>query len=428
MSQIQIPIPDFYKRLPSWGEEALTDFDNNPDAQNFLYVVHRRGRKTTIALNLELREAASHKKDTYAHIFPTFKQAKAVLWRDPKMLKTYMPGEILAKPFNETELVAEFTSGSVLQIGGADQPDRWRGMGCKGWVLDEFATMKTANMMREEIIQPIIQENHGWVMYLYTPKGRNVGWEYLEKAKRLKWIHKVIRADKSGVFTAQDLIEAKENMPEHLFQQEMMCEFLISGGGVIKRINEAIAGILQPALAGHRYVMGVDLGRKVDWTVLTVIDCDTRQVVGFERFQKIDWSFQKEKIAAMAKRYNNAFIIIDSTGVGDPIEQDLEHMNLGVRGYKFTETSKKQLVEKLILAIEDRRITYPRIPEMLEELEAFDIDEKGHYGAPIGFHDDCVISLGLGVEGLGAEIYSPEQETEGLYQTFEERFSKKVNA
>jgi len=170
--------------------------------------------------------------------------------------------------------------------------------------------------------------------------------------------------------------------------------------------------------------MGVDLGKKVDWTVLTVLDRDTRHVVAFERFQKFDWSFQKEKIARLSKEYGNPLIIMDSTGLGDVVEDDLTRLGLSIRGYTFTGKSKRQLIEKLILTIEDRRVTFPDIPELVNELRDFDIDERGRYGAPVGLHDDCVISLALGIEGLGAEVYSSGGE-EYEYQTFSERFGTK---
>jgi len=76
-------------------------------------------------------------------------------------------------------------------------------------------------------------------------------------------------------------------------------------------------------------------------------------------------------------------------------------MGLAVDDYKYTNKSKTQLIEKLSIFIEQKRIFYPPIPELLDELESFGyhLTPSGNYkyGAPEGMHDDCVNSLALAV-------------------------------
>ncbi len=419
---MKIPVKEFTDKITPHQWEVLRHIDTHPEIKHRILIWHRRARKTTLGVNILLRACVKTQNKTYAYISPSARQSKAIIWRDPMMLRRYMPDEILKKPFNETELVGNFVTGSVLGIGGADDPDRWRGQSCYGWVLDEFAMMRNGKMLYEEIIYPIIRENGGWVIFSYTPKGRGVGYEYYQKAQDNKnWKHWLLPVTESGILTDEQIEEARQEMPEHLFNQEMMCEFLLSGGGVINRIDEAITGQLEPYVEGKRYVMGVDLGKKVDWTVLCVLDRDARHLVAFERFQKFDWGFQKEKIARLSKEYGNPLIVMDSTGLGSPIEDDLTRMGLSVRGFQSTEKSKKHLIEKLILTIEDRRVTFPDIPELVNELRDFDIDERSRYGAIQGMHDDCVFSLALAIEGLGAEIYGSGMEDDD-YQNFSQRF------
>jgi hypothetical protein len=111
----------------------------------------------------------------------------------------------------------------------------------------------------------------------------------------------------------------------------------------------------------------------------------------------------KRRAAAALRRYNRAPVWVDSTGVGDPILEDLMRMGVSCRGYKFTGESKAALVENLILAVDERRVTIPPIQELIDELvifEAKNLPGGGvSYGAPGGYHDDCVISLALAVWG-----------------------------
>jgi hypothetical protein len=94
----------------------------------------------------------------------------------------------------------------------------------------------------------------------------------------------------------------------------------------------------------------------------------------------------------------DAYTIIDSTGLGDPILDDLAP-DIRVSGYKFTNISKRQLIEALIVSVERAEISFPEIPELLNEMSifAFEQGETGtiRYNAPEGMHDDIVISLAL---------------------------------
>ena len=109
-----------------------------------------------------------------------------------------------------------------------------------------------------------------------------------------------------------------------------------------------------------------------------------------------------------AKRYNNAKIIIDSAGVGDPILDDLRKANLRVTGFSKWTTEKDILVNDLALAIQEKKITYPEIPEMINELNIFTYEitpsRYTKYHAPEGYHDDIVMALCLAYRGLSRKI------------------------
>ena len=94
-------------------------------------------------------------------------------------------------------------------------------------------------------------------------------------------------------------------------------------------------------------------------------------------------------------------VLMDSTGVGDPLLEQIKRMGVAVEGYEFTATSKQQLVEHLSVQIEQEAISFPPIKEIIHELEIFqyEITRAGNirYSAPQGYHDDCVMSLALAV-------------------------------
>ena len=77
----------------------------------------------------------------------------------------------------------------------------------------------------------------------------------------------------------------------------------------------------------------------------------------------------------------------------------MQREDIEIHGYKFTNESKQNLITSLQVAFEKKEISYPEIPILLDELEAFEyemlVSGKFRYSAPEGYHDDCVIALAL---------------------------------
>ena len=100
------------------------------------------------------------------------------------------------------------------------------------------------------------------------------------------------------------------------------------------------------------------------------------------------------------KMLANVPMKIDSTGVGDPIVEELQLFRGNISGFKFNQTSKQQLMEGLALSIQQRKIAFPEgvITDELENF-VFEYTKSGvKYSAPSGFHDDCVCALALAVD------------------------------
>ena len=98
---------------------------------------------------------------------------------------------------------------------------------------------------------------------------------------------------------------------------------------------------------------------------MTVVDETTRHVVAFDRFNQIDYTFQLLRLSNLAQKYQAA-IIMDSTGVGDPLFEQVRKLGYAVEGFNFTNTSQQQLVEHLAVLLEQQRITFPNIPELIK--------------------------------------------------------------
>jgi phage FluMu gp28-like protein len=201
-------------------------------------------------------------------------------------------------------------------------------------------------------------------------------------------------------------------LPRDIFQQEYEAVFLSDAASVFRNIRTCIADTYEEPRPGHRYVMGLDLAKFGDFTVITIVDRDSHRVVFWDRFTKLPYTLQKERILNVARKYH-CLVVIDAMNVGAAMADELRAEGLSVQDFKATGTiskdidkqgSKEKMVEKLSLFFEQRNVIIPPEEVLIDELESFSyhLTPSGNlvYGAPEGFHDDCVTSLGLALMPL----------------------------
>ena len=318
------------------------------------------------------------------------------------MLFRVLPASLITKT-NEQELVVYLKNGSIMQLKGADEPDALRGAGPVGVVFDEFAKVKFDAW---GVVEPILRANDGWAWFIGTPKGKNHLHQFYLRGQleHPEWKSWLLKASNSGVINAQQLQESRKTMTQADFNQEWECEFLEGIGAIFRGVRDIATAEAQKPMDGHNYVIGIDLAKVNDYTVLTVYDRSTNSQVYQDRFNTIEWPFQKKRIKGISDHYLHALCVIDATGLGDPIADDLARSGVPVEPFKITEQSKKDLIEKLSIWIEQKTLKILNIEETLNEFDNFnyEIGESGKikYGAPQGFNDDIVIAHALAVWSL----------------------------
>ncbi len=387
-----------------------------------MIVWHRKAHKTTLAIN-ELHRWASAVRGTYWYVAPFYNQAKKIVWQDPEMMPKYINPEIWEKR-NNSELYITYPNGSVLYVMGADKPDSLRGPNPRGVILDEYGDMKPE--IWAGIIQPIMTANpDAWCWFMGTPKGKNDFYQkYIMAGENPNWMRSLLKASDSGIISQEALKEAKKTTTEAFYKQEYECDFLDNASAVFRRVrNNLWDGNLEPQYY-HSYQLGIDLAKYDDWTVITPVDKNTFKVGNQDRFNKIDWNLQVSRIEANAYKFYHPILKVDSTGVGDPICETLVNKGLNVdpvEGIKFTELSRKQLLENLAILLEHDKIKIPNNETLLNELESFSYklteNKRIKMEVPEGMHDDCVMSLALAVWGLSEPLGEPKNENMGMYAT-----------
>ena len=397
-----------------WQNEVIRD-----PRLNKVLVIHRRAGKTAVAVNALIRAAywPGNEGKIFHYVFPQKSQAKEAVWKDPHMLFSYLPEELIEKK-NEVELTIYLKNKSQIYLKGADDPDAMRGTNPFGVILDEYAQMKIE--VYNEIYRPILDANGGWIWFVGTPKGKNDFYNKFRFAQDHpeKWQTLILKASDSNIIPSPELQAAREQLPMQTFNQEYEVEFIDGAGTVFRRIAENMKAKFKEPERGVEYKIGLDLAKYEDFTVITVVDRSTFEVVHIDRFNQIDYNLQKARIEAVARRYNNAPITIDRSSIGDPIAEDLRRTGLIVNDFTFTNESKKALIENLVVMLEQDQISLPDYPPLIRELEDFSYTLSDRppyrviYSAPQGQHDDAVISLALAFWKIGGKIHVGYQQPE----------------
>lgn len=197
----------------------------------------------------------------------------------------------------------------------------------------------------------------------------------------------------------------RAQMPEPLWRALYLAEIPESDTSLFRNLDQIFNGqALAGPVDGRTYAMGVDLGRKQDFTVATVIDSRSHAIVASDRFHEISWSLQVQRCAALYKRFRCSKAMVDATGIGDPVIEELQKAGLYIKPYIFTAPSRKALLENLILACDKLEISLPasdRFGFYKHEMQSFEYQLDGSsikYAAPPNMHDDCVMSLALSLE------------------------------
>ena len=387
-----------------------------------MIVWHRRSGKTLTVLNDQIGHAMV-KKGTYVYVLPTLEQAKKVIWHDPNMMKSFPPEIILKK--NDSEHIIWLTNGSIWRLVGADNVDRLRGIEFVDLVLDEYAEMK------EDVwptLAPVLAQNNGRVTFVFTPKGKNHGWHILQHAKASPdtWFCEVLPVDKTNGIPAEGLEDLRKDpsMTEAFFKQEFYCDFTEGGSQFFRKIRKILwEGTLTPSEDRH-YVIGGDLGKYNDFTVLTPIDIFSHKVGFPDRFNEINWNLQEARIEAMSLKYNKCLIRLDTTGLGDPVFDHLSARGIPIEPFTFTGPSRENLLTNLAVMLEKEQLVLPPYEPLLEELEQFQyvMTDRGQLRIESsGEHDDCVMSLALAVWNLETDRFK------GEFNAEQKRLSKFYN-
>lgn len=296
------------------------------------------------------------------------------------------------------------SSGAMLWFKSGDNSDALYGEDVYAAVIDEASRVKEDCWYA---IRSTLTATNGPIRLIGNVKGRK-NWFYglarkaeaemLEQpdaSKRRMHYSKITALDAiaAGVITQEEVDDARETLPDSVFRELYLAEPADDAGNPFgpEHIRACTVDELAP---GPAVAFGVDLAKSQDWFVVIGLN-EQGGVCVFERWQRIPWGVSIEKTRALVGE--DAKALVDSTGVGDPVVEQLQAGQGNFEGYHFTSSSKQKLMEGLAVSLQRREITFPKgfIRQELDNFE-YEFTRTGvRYQAMEGMHDDCVCALAL---------------------------------
>jgi len=349
----------------------------------------------------------------YAQTKVGFKYCKKIL---PPAPHTKVDNHDLSLTLTALDSRVEFKSGKF--------PEDLEGEGIHGgYILDECAKMTEQVYASAKTTVTITRSP---MLAISTPRGKN--WFYskcMEAKEEMEWaINKGVAPAKifitapstmNPLVSQEQVDQAKRSMPDRLFRQYYLADF-IDDGSVFTGYRDILYGPdiwtegasqrwLSPEYDGNTVVIGADWAKTQDYTVFTAFDIVTNKMVGFERFHKTPYTEAIRKLVLFSRKFKDVIVVKhDKTGLGGVIDDQLSYTDLPYEGVTFTNAWKANAVASLITSIEHKMIGLPRWTEMIDELEAYEVQTGANgslsYAATSGKHDDIISSMLLSHEAL----------------------------
>lgn len=378
----------------------------------------RRWGKTILAAKVLVAKTRK-KQQMLWWVAPTYKIVK----RGYDEVLRQLPQGVLEKPAPPSSnfdagrsVILHFKNGTKMEFYSAERPEGMLGAAVDFVIFDEAAIMKPH--IWNQIVSPTLIDHEGGCLMISTPRGKN--WFY--KAW-LKGQDPQERLWASWTFTTQDnptlppgeADRMAADMPQLEADQEIFAKWLAAGSSVFildyERLQDAAVypnGLVENFPPKGHVVVGIDLARTNDYTVIYGARMADRRNCYYERLRGVAWEEQRRRIKRAVRRIMTAgasgvTLIVDEGNAGSVIVEDLEEAGYDVVGINFT-THKANMVRLLANDLERGRAFVLNDQTALGEFESYimDVTPGGRYtySAPEGEHDDIVSAKMLQHHGI----------------------------
>jgi len=380
---------------PHEKQKIIHSAINYDSHKYYILNIGRQFGKTLLATNQLMYWALNNKNVRCAWVSPVYKQSKKVF---EETYKAFRKRPEIYRGVNKSELIIEYKTGSTIQFFSAERYDNIRGFTFDYLVCDEFAFMDEEAWT--EVLRATVLVKGKKVLLISTPKGKNHFYTlYNLNGVNAQYKSFTMTSYDNPLINPQEINDARATLPDHVFRQEYLAEFIDGGSGIFTPVYSNVTG-------GVKYYAGVDLGRADDYSVLSIFNEKGNQVF-IDRWRHDTWHNITSKIAKKIDEYN-AITLVEVNSIGDAILEQIRGKVAKPRNinpFVTTAKSKNDAIESLAVGTQQSEATFLPVDWLQKEFDVFTFEYNAKsrtvkYGAPYGFHDDGIMATAIAWHSL----------------------------
>lgn len=423
----------------------------------------RRWGKTEAAAVDVATYAISNNGSTQIIVAPTYDQSKLIARTVERLLlsnpHTRRHVKVAKTPY--TEIL--FRSSRIMARTADEDGRNLRGHSADRVVVDEAAFVR--DEVIEEVIGPMLADRNGKLVLISTPFRKNHFYRAFIRGNRGQ-LQAELKKEGYGInseraqnpeqenqigyrsfrfpswenpYICRQYIEAQRRiLTDRQFKVEYEAEFVDDQNSVFawEDIRTAVC-TRQINFQSMVCVAGIDWARYSDYTAVVVLAIGDQpsavtpaytspqyHVVAVDRFNRMEWKFQVERVADMLCRFGVRAIAADQTSIGDPLLENLKdilweerRLDVEIEGIVFTNQIKRELIDNLAIHLARHELSFPYIEHLIRELQfyEYELTESGNVrtGARRGYTDDCVCALALALRIAPRYLFGSNFSTTG---------------
>lgn len=373
----------------------------------------RQSGKTTVLALRAIWFAVTKPNTTTLLVTPSLRQS-TILMRRIHTLLHLLPGPILKRMIPKLQNTQLYLSNNSQIFALPCSEHLLRGFTAHQVLADEAAFFKDDESIFYNILLPMFATTNGTLIASSTPWSQDsVFYQFCQNKAFSQHTATWRDALKAGLISRQFIEEQRSLLPAERFQMEYEAEFVEDSEAWLPR-----ALIMQCMDSNQDYTpetipqegnffLGVDLGKKVDHSVIAVLkrEATLSRLTHLKQFP-LETSYTS--IIGHIKLLTHYLktvrkINIDQTGVGDYIVEDTRKVVLTrpINGIMLSQPKKEEILNHLKQAMQNQQLTYPYDRDLLNELngERYELTKDGHirFFHKEGEHDDRLWALALAV-------------------------------
>jgi hypothetical protein len=390
MTTVEINLPSLHAAQSAISEST---------AKRKIVCAGRRGGKTTLAAIESVERLFAGERVLLCSA--TQDQADAFWHKVVEWCSDAIASRVVKRNESRRILSCE-ASGGRVRVKTASNPDALRGDFADFLVLDECALLPDDIW---EAVGPMLIDSDGTAYMLSSPRPRGAFRDLYTKAQQDtsgRWAAFHFTTYDNPNLKTQAIDDLAGDLTESARRQELEAEFLDSESTVFRNFDACLTAprdTIPSHHDKHRIVAGLDWGQSIDYTVISVFCCDCRAEVALDRFIKLPWQQQRDRIKTLVDLWS-ADLLAEYNSIGSPNVEALIAAGCRVQAFITSGQTKPALIQSLALCFEREEARWLDDKWARSELDSFEVTisaatNRPQYHAAQGCHDDSVIARAL---------------------------------